>query len=93
VDAFDYNGCSLNYSGDTFEIAWKQVILQHENGTYYSEKRAVLGGIENNNSGRLIATGSNFFLDNWALENLYRSDQDLRVVLQTVYWLLHDLAL
>ncbi|MFW9786381.1 MAG: S8 family serine peptidase [Candidatus Thorarchaeota archaeon] len=91
VDAFDYNGCSLNFTGDPFEIAWKDVIWQDENGTYHSERRSVLVGLEYGNSSRLIATGSNFFLDNWALSNSYRSDQDLRFVLQTVYWLLHAL--
>lgn len=91
VDAFDFNGCSLNYSGTGFRIAWKNVILQYENGTHYSEDRAVLVGLENAAGGRLIASGSNFFIDNWALNNLYRSDQDLRFVLQSVYWLLYIL--
>jgi hypothetical protein len=91
VDKFDFNGCSLNYSGSGYEIAWKDVVWQDHNGTYHSEKRAVLVGLENANGGRLIASGSNFFLDNWALNNLYRSDQDLRFVLQSAYWLLHIL--
>ncbi|MFW9807443.1 MAG: S8 family serine peptidase, partial [Candidatus Thorarchaeota archaeon] len=58
VDAFDFNGCSLNYSGTGFKIAWKNVILQYENGTSYSEDRAVLVGLENTAGGRLIASGS-----------------------------------
>ena len=91
VDAFDYNGCSLNFTGDPYEIAWKDVIWQDENGTYHSERRSVLVGLENGNGGHLIATGSNFFLDNWALNDLYRSDQDLRFVLQSAYWMLHVL--
>ena len=91
IDAFDFNGCSLNYSGTGFEIAWKNVIWQDNNGTLHSENRTVLVGLENDNGGRIIASGSNFFIDNWGLMNLYRSDQDLRFVLQTVYWLLHIL--
>ena len=91
IDAFDYNGCSLNYSGDTYEIAWADVNLLYENGTQYSEKRTVLAGLENDNGGRLIASGSNFFLDNWALTGSYSSDQDLLFVIQSVYWLLHVL--
>jgi len=91
IEAFDYNGCSLNFSGNSYGIAWKDVIIQDENGTYYSDRRSVIVGLENNNSGRLIATGSNFFLDNWALSHLYRSDQNLIFVLQTIYWLLRYL--
>lgn len=91
IDAFDYNGCSLNYSGNSFEIAWTDFLLRDKNGTYYFENRSTLVGLENSNSGRLIATGSNFFIDNWALSNLYKSDQDLIFVLQLVYWLVRYL--
>ncbi len=88
IDAIDYNGCSLNYTGTSYEIAWVDVVWRDENGTEYSERRSVLVGLENGNGGRLIASGSNFFLDNWALTGLYRSDQNLLFVLHSVYWLL-----
>jgi hypothetical protein len=91
IDAFDYNGCSLNFTGDPYEIAWKEITWQDENGTYHSVNRTVLVGLENGNGGRLIASGSNFFIDNWALTDSYRSDQDLLFVIQLVYWLLHAL--
>jgi hypothetical protein len=92
IGAFDYNGCSLNYTGDTYEIAWSEVKLLYENGTQYSENRTVLVGLENDNSGRLIASGSNFFLDNWALTDSYRSNQNLQFVMQSAFWLLHILG-
>jgi len=91
VDAFDYNGCSLNFTGDVFEIAWKDLTWQDVNGTDHSVHQSVLVGLENENGGRLLATGSNFFIDNWALSDLYRSDLNLQFVVQTVYWLLHVL--
>ncbi len=91
IDAFDYYGCSLNHSGNSYEIAWTDFLLRDMNGTYYFGNRSVLVGLENDNSGRFIATGSNFFLDNWALSNLYKSDQDLIFVLQLVYWLVRYL--
>ncbi len=91
IDSFDYNGCSLNYSGDSFKIAWADVLLRAENGTYYHENRTVMVGFENNNTGRFIATGSNYFIDNFALSGLYKSDQDLIFVLQIVYWLIRYL--
>jgi hypothetical protein len=91
IDSFDYNGCSLNYTGDAFEMAWVEVMDQHDNGTIYPVNKTVLVGSENSRGGRLIATGTNFFIDNWALRNLYRSDHNFKIVLQSVYWLLHIL--
>jgi hypothetical protein len=91
IDSFDYNGCSLNFTGDAYELAWVEIMDQYANGTLYSVNKTLLVGSENSKGGRLIAAGSNFFLDNWALNNLYRSDQNFKLVLQSVYWLLHIL--
>ncbi|MFX1560982.1 MAG: S8 family serine peptidase, partial [Promethearchaeota archaeon] len=89
VDSFDYNGCSLNFTGTGYEIAWTDYTWADLNGTVHTENRTVMVGLENINEGRLIATGSNFFLDNWALTNMYRSEHDWRFAVQTIYWLLH----
>ncbi len=91
IDSFDYNGCSLNYSNDVFELAWSEVLWKDENDTIYIENRTVLVGLENSHGGRLLATGSNFFLDNWALNNLYQSKENWKFVLQALYWLIHIL--
>ncbi|MFX1481879.1 MAG: S8 family serine peptidase [Promethearchaeota archaeon] len=88
IDSFDYNGCSLNYTGNAFELAWATQMYPYENGSLYAVNRTVLVASENIYGGRLIASGSNFFLDNWALNDLYKSEQNLRLVLQSVYWLL-----
>lgn len=91
LEFFDYNGCSLNYTGDVFEIAWAEVPYLDENGTIQLLNRTTLVGLESSSGGRLVATGSNFFLDNWALNNLYHSTQDYRLALQILYWLVHVL--
>ena len=91
IEGIDYNGCALNFTGDAYEIAWKDVSWRDENDTLHTERWSVLVGLENLNGGRLIASGSNFFLDNWALSGLYRSDQNLLFMLQTTYWLLRIL--
>ena len=91
IDSFDYYGCSLNFTGDAYELAWVEIMDRYDNGTSYPANKTVLVGSENSKGGRLIATGSNFFLDNWALNDLYRSDQNFKLVLQSVYWLLHIL--
>lgn len=91
LDSFDYNGCSMNFTGDVFELAWAEIYRNNEIGSILIENRTVLVGLENPLGGRLLATGSNFFLDNWALNDLYRSHQDWRLVLQALYWLMHTL--
>ncbi len=89
VDSFDYNGCSLNYTGDTEEIAWTDVFITLSNGTVLSVNKTVMVSLENTNGGRIVAAGSNFFLDNWALMNKYHSEQNWKIVQRATYWLLH----
>ncbi|TFG32277.1 hypothetical protein EU528_03835 [Candidatus Thorarchaeota archaeon] len=91
LDAFDYNGCSMNYTGDVFELAWAELFITGENDTIDQVNRTVLVGLESTLGGRLVATGSNFFLDNWALKNQYQSTQNWRLVLQALYWIIHIL--
>ncbi len=92
VDSFDYNGCSLNFTGDVFELAWAEIFWRDVDDIIHKDNRTVLVGLENPTGGRLLATGSNFFLDNWALNELYSSDQDWKLVLQSLYWLIHILG-
>jgi len=89
IDSFDYNGCSLNFTGDVFELAWAEIFWTDENNTIHKDNRTVLVGLENSLGGRLVATGSNFFVDNWALNELYRSTQNWKLVLQSLYWIIH----
>ena len=91
LGSFDYNGCSMNYTGDVFELAWTETFMMGENDTIYLVNQTVLVGLESPLGGRLVATGSNFFLDNWALNNQYQSKQNWRLVLQALYWLIHIL--
>jgi len=89
--SFDYNGCSLNHTGDVFEIAWTEVSWLNESQIVQKENRTVLAGLEGANGGRVLAIGSNFFLDNWALNNLYHSTDNFRLALQALKWLVHIL--
>ena len=91
IDNFDYSGCSLNYSGNAFKLAWSEVSWTDFNNTVHTENRTVLVGLENSNGGRLLATGSNFFVDNWALNNLYQSTENWKLVLRILYWMVHIL--
>ncbi len=89
IDTIDYNGCSLNVTGNTIELAWAHVFWRDENGTIHGENRALIAGLEKPNGARLVATGSNFWLDNWALDDRYQSNENIKIVLQTTFWLLH----
>ena len=91
LSSFDYNGCSLNITGDVFEIAWAEVSWLNASQMVQTENRTVLAGLEGTNGGRVVATGSNFFLDNWALNNLYLSTDDSRLAIQALFWLVHTL--
>ncbi len=91
LDSFDYIGCSMNFTGDVFELAWAEIFWINRHGIIQKDNRTVLVGLENPLGGRLLASGSNFFLDNWALNEQYRSDQNWRLVLQALYWLIHIL--
>ncbi len=90
VESFDYNGCSLNHTGDVLEIAWTEVSWLDENETIQIDNRTVLAGLEGLAGGRVLATGSNFFLDNWGIRDLYLSSQNLELVLNALLWLVHD---
>jgi hypothetical protein len=91
LESFDYNGCSMNFTDNAFELAWSEVFWKDANDTIHMDNRTVLVGLENPNGGRLLATGSNFFIDNWALSNLYHSKENWKFTLQALYWLIHIL--
>ncbi|NHJ13815.1 MAG: hypothetical protein EAX95_09060 [Candidatus Thorarchaeota archaeon] len=88
IDSFDFNGCSLNYSGNAFELAWAEVNYLDEFDNIQTENRTLLVGMEQSPSGsRMIVSGTNFFLDNWGIRGLYRSTENSRLLLQIAYWL------
>ncbi|MGY5872074.1 MAG: S8 family serine peptidase [Candidatus Thorarchaeota archaeon] len=91
VESFDYYGSSMNYTDDAFELAWAEIYWTDANDTIHLVNRTVLVGLDNPIGGRLVASGSNFFLDNWALNDLYHSTHNWRLVIQSLYWLIHIL--
>ncbi len=83
VSSFDYIGCSLNFTGECFSIAWT---LENEDGDILN--KTVMVGVEGNVGNRLIVTGSNYFIDNAGMKGLYSSDYNARLVKQSVLWLI-----
>jgi len=88
VTSFDYYGCSVEIGVGVYPLATVTVSLLDENGTRVSDNRTVLAALENANGGKVIVTGSNFFVDNWGLLGLYKSRENAKLTRQIVLWLL-----
>ncbi len=86
IDSFDYYGCSIKTTGSAYPLAQVRVNSM-PNGTIITENRTLLAGMENPAGGRMIATGTNFFLDNWGISGEYRSKQNAKLARQIVLWL------
>ncbi|UCH05108.1 MAG: hypothetical protein JSW05_02810, partial [Candidatus Thorarchaeota archaeon] len=88
VDSFDFNGCSVNYTGAAFPLAQIEVNSLLPNGTIVKENRTLMAAVEGAGGGRMIVSGSNFAFDNWGVEGYYRSDSNALLALQMTYWLI-----
>ncbi len=73
VSSFDYYGAPLVLPAGA-------VLLAQYAGD------AVLGALETSGGGRVVVSGSNFFIDNWGLLGEYYSSQDARLALRIVLW-------
>ncbi|UCE10314.1 MAG: S8 family serine peptidase [Candidatus Thorarchaeota archaeon] len=74
VDSFDFSGAPITELGNGTALAFY-------NG------RPVLGSLEGSQGGRMIATGTNFFLDNWGLNGMYDSDDNDNLTVRIALWL------
>ncbi len=89
VNRVDYLGASLNYTGDVYPLAWAEVRLLDETGMPYFVNRSVIVAAENTMGGRLVATGTNYFIDNWGIKGMYNNDTDnSRLGVQLIWWLI-----
>ena len=75
VVGFDYLGAPLSVPANATVLAES------------SEGDAVLGCLDNDTAGRLVVTGTNFFIDNWGLNRQYSATDDSVLALQIVLWL------
>jgi len=88
VDSFDFNGCSVNYTGAAFPLALMEVSSLLPNGTTVKENRTLVAAVEGVGGGRMIVSGSNFAFDNWGVGGFYGSDNNALLALQVTYWLI-----
>lgn len=87
VDSFDFNGCSVNYTGAAFPLAQIEVNSLLPNGTIVMENRTLVAAVEGAGGGRMIVSGSNFAFDNWGIGGFYISNENSLFALQMTYWL------
>ncbi len=88
VDSFDYNGCSLNVSTKSESLAWAYVRqTDSEDNVHLVIKPVLVAQERTSSNSKLIVTGTNFFMDNWGLNDLYHSEDNSKLVLQAIFWL------
>ncbi len=75
VKAFDYYGAPINVPADGTTLA--------EYGSL-----DVLGCLEGSSGGRLVVTGTNYFIDNWGLNGKYNTVNDWELASRIVYWII-----
>ena len=74
VSGFHYLGATLNVQGDGHILA------------RFQPSTPVLGYEENLGGGRIVVTGTNFFIDNYGLLGQYGTGDDALLALQIVQW-------
>ncbi|MFW9834553.1 MAG: S8 family serine peptidase [Candidatus Thorarchaeota archaeon] len=75
VSGFHYSGAVVNIPGDGTRLA-----------RYNNPVLAVLGCKEGAEGGRIVVTGTNFFIDNYALSGRYGPGDDALIALRIVLW-------
>jgi len=76
---FDYFGSSLSIIGDNSQsVAWSGL---------QTNAAVVAHTSPNNTYGRVVVTGSNFMIDNWAMNSQYNSTHNLDFLLNVVEWI------
>jgi hypothetical protein len=87
VEAFDYNGCSLNYTNNATALAWTEFRWVSSEDRLFVENRTLIAILEEPEYGRLVVSGSNFPFDNWGIYGAYRTDENVKLARHIVYWL------
>ncbi|TXT56023.1 MAG: hypothetical protein BAJATHORv1_30407 [Candidatus Thorarchaeota archaeon] len=74
VDSFDFVGAPFSASGTATVLATLQ-------------SRAVLVSNTHSSGGRMVVTGTNFFIDNWGMLGEYNSNDNDILALQVIQWI------
>ena len=88
VETFDYNGASLNVSDDATILAYEVFQWSDDYGVIHTALKPVLIAIEGRLSARVVITCTNFFLDNWGLNNKYGATDDWKLLHGCIFWIM-----
>ncbi len=78
ISSFDYYGAPVNVPTGAVTLARYNL-------------KAVLGCLEGSGGGRIVVTGTNFFIDNWGILGEYRSSYNDNLSLKIAMWLIHSI--
>jgi len=84
IDTIDFLGCSINYTGAAFELAWIMINWKDAENNIHIENKTVMVGMEGPQEGKMIVTGSNFPLDNWGIHDMHKSNLNSKLTVQAV---------
>ncbi|MHA1244590.1 MAG: S8 family serine peptidase, partial [Candidatus Heimdallarchaeota archaeon] len=90
VYSFDYFGAGINITGDNAEaIAWGTISVEVDLSTVeFSIPVAATFVSTNDTEGRVCIIGSNFFMDNWGINDAYTSEsQNDLFLIRVVEWI------
>ena len=64
------------------------IVTMHENATALAYRSAsiVLASMQDDSGGRIVVTGTNFFIDNWGMLGMYAADDDALLALRIMSW-------
>ena len=88
VYSFDYYGSSLNITGNATALAFAKV-NQTSDGIHYVVTYPTLLAALNVSNGRVVITGTNFFIDNYGMTAHYSSHYDKTLALNIIEWLIN----
>lgn len=88
IGSFDFVGCSVNYTGNSYPLAQVEVSTIDESGEVHSVNRTLMAALEGLSNARMIVAGTNFMFDNWGVGGYYQSDDNDRFIVQMAYWLI-----
>ena len=75
VERFDYHGVGIFMNGSAISLA--------QFGT-----KSVLGCMEGTGGGRIVVTGTNFFIDNWGITDSYNDGcDDATLAMKIIIWI------
>jgi hypothetical protein len=76
VESFDFYGGIVTIPENATALA-------------YHSASVVLASMQDDSGGRIVVTGTNFFIDNWGMLGMYSADDNALLTLRIMLWVSH----